>query len=488
MPRFVPRRRFLRASASLAAGPFLARAAADDTPEYYAPGQRGYETARRPFNADISLQPALIAACANDAQVAAAVQRARGEGWPISVKSRGHSFEGFSLNDGGLVIELSRLAGPVLAPGDRFHAGPGMTLGDVYGFLLPKGRLLPAGSCSGVGLGGLTLGGGYGLFSREFGLTCDHLERVRLVTGQGQVVDSADDPDLLWACKGGGNGNFGAITAMEFRTVPAPPQLSAQRFKGGPFGVEEALRLTAAWFTMAEALPDPIFSAFVLNGKHLTVLLTSTAPHNGPGFRAAVAALEAAGLTSKGPTRGPLGEAIKRYDGVQTPLPFRNYCGGMADGMADYAPALPAVYEEAARAGLIIQFNTLGGQITRGGDGAYPHRARRFLCEVQAYWESASQREPKIAASERVRESLGKVVTAHYRNYPSVKFPDWETAYYGANYPRLQELKRRYDPDNLFRHPQSVRPPDASGQGTAPGNDSGSSPRNIRPIAPVKPR
>lgn len=456
MRRPLPRRRFLQSSATLAAGGWVAAAAGGDQPDYYTPGLRGYETARRPFNADITLKPALIAACANDAQVAAAVRRARDEGLPAAVKSRGHSFEGFSLNEGGLVIELSRLAGPVLTPEGCFHSGPGVTLGDVYGFLLPKGRLLPAGSCSGVGLGGLTLGGGYGLFAREFGLTCDHLERVRMVTGRGQVVDSAEDPDLLWACRGGGNGNFGAVTAMEFRTVAAPPQLSAQRFKVGPLTVAESLRLTEAWFAMAGALPDPIFSAFVLNGKHLTVLLTSTAPHTGPGFRAAVAALQAAGLSSKGPTRGPLGEAIKRYDGVQTPLPFRNYCGGMADGFSGYAPALPEVYEESQRAGLIVQFNTLGGQITRGADGAYPHRERRFLCEAQAYWNAPAQREAKVAASERVRESLGRFVTAHYRNYPCVSFPEWETSYYGANHARLQELKRRYDPDNLFRHTSSA--------------------------------
>jgi FAD/FMN-containing dehydrogenase len=458
------RRQFLKGSAGFAGASLLmgsGTAAGGDTPDYYLPGQRGYETARRPFNADIGLQPGVIAACENDAQVSTAVQRARAEGLPISVKSRGHSFEGFSLNDGGLVIELSRLARPVLTPDGRFQSGPGMTLGDVYSFLLPKGRLLPAGSCSGVGLGGLTLGGGYGLFSRQFGLTCDHLERVRMVDGLGQVIDSETDPDLLWACQGGGNGNFGAITAMEFRTVPAPAQLSAQRFKAGPLSVTEMLAKTSRWFEMAKRLPDPIFSAFVANGKQVTVLLTSTAAASGPSFQAAVAALKEAGFTSKGATVGPLQESIKRYYGVQTPLPFRNFCGGMADGFEDYAPALPAVFEESQSAGLIVQFNTLGGAITRGSGGAYAHRARLFLCEVQAYWEASSLRGAKVAAAEKVREILGARVPAHYRNYPSVNFPNWEQAYYGENYARLQLLKQRYDPENLFRHPQSVRLPSA---------------------------
>lgn len=244
---------------------------------------------------------------------------------------------------------------------------------------------------------------------------------------------------------------------MEFRTVPTPALLSAQRFKAGPVSVTEALQIVERWFTMAETLPDPIFSAFVLNGNQISVLLTSTSPHTGPAFQGAEAALKEAGFSSKGPTRGPLQEAIKRYYGVQTPLPFRNFCGGMADGFADYAPALPAVFEEAQRSGLIIQFNTLGGMISRGEGGAYPHRDRQFLCEVQAYWESPSQREAKLAGTGKVREALAAEISAHYRNYPSVNFPNWEEAYYGANYARLQSLKLRYDPEDLFRHPQSVR-------------------------------
>ncbi len=461
----IRRRNFISRSAQFAAGSLAARtvqtgfAAGDSTPDYYIPGQRGYETARRPFNTEVGLKPGVIAACENDAHVVTAVNRARAEGLPISVKSRGHSFEGFSLNEDGLVIELSRLSQPVLTADQRFISGPGITLGDVYGFLLPKGRLLPAGSCSGVGLGGLTLGGGYGLFARQFGLTCDLLERVRMVDGRGQVVDSRDDPDLLWACRGGGNGNFGAITSMEFRTVEAPPMLSAQRFKSGTVSVAEANRKAELWFAMAKELPDAIFSGFIVNGKNITVLITSTYSHSGPAFQRAVAAMKAAGFTSNGPSQTATQQAIKRYYGAQSPLPFRNFCGGMADSFADYAPAMPAVMEEIQRSNVMIQFNTLGGMISRAASGAYPHRKRQFLSEVQAYWSKPDQRDAKVAATQRIREHLARVVSAHYRNYPSIDFPNWEEAYYGKSYAKLQELKLRYDPENLFRHPQSVRLP-----------------------------
>ena len=326
-------------------------------------------------------------------------------------------------------------------------------------FLLPKGRLLPAGSCSGVGLAGLALGGGYGLFSRQYGLTCDHLERVKMVDGRGQIVDSDQDPDLLWACRGGGNGHFGVITTMVFRTVKAPISLAAQRFKAGPLTVAECQKRIRAWFEMAEGLPEPMYSGCVVNGKHITVLLTSTAAINGPAFKRAGKALSEAGFLAGEATNAPLVTAIRRYYGVQKPLSFRNFCGGMADGYADYEPALEGVIGEVQREGLIFQINTMGGAIMREVDGAYPHRQRRFLAEVQAYWEGVSQREGKLAGAEKVRAQLGECVTAHYANYPNVNFPNWQKAYYGASYERLQELKLRYDPENLFQHLQSVRLP-----------------------------
>lgn len=460
MIRPMKRRQFVQVAAQAAMAVGCGQAAQGPVPDYYVPGQRGYDTARRPFNAEIRSQPGVIAACESEGQILTAIERARSEKLSIAIKSGGHSFEGFSLNEGGMVIELSRMAQPLLTDGQTMVTGPGITLGQVYDFLLPKGRLLPAGSCSGVGLAGLTLGGGYGLFSRQYGLTCDHLERVRMVDGRGQIVDSVEDPDLLWACRGGGNGHFGVITTMVFRTVKAPVELAAQRFKAGPLNGAECKKKIRAWFEMAEGLPEPMYSGCVVNGKQITVLLTSTSAIRGPAFQRAAKTLLAAGFVASKATTALLGTAIRRYYGVQKPLSFRNFCGGMADSYVDYELALDGVIEEVQKEGLIFQVNTLGGAIMRGVDGAYPHRQKRFLAEVQAYWQTAVQREKMVAGAEKVRALLGEHVTAHYANYPNVNFPDWQKAYYGASYGRLQELKRRYDPENLFQHKQSVRLPD----------------------------
>ncbi|MEO0413958.1 MAG: BBE domain-containing protein, partial [Verrucomicrobiota bacterium] len=298
-------------------------------------------------------------------------------------------------------------------------------------------------------------------FAREFGLTCDLLQRVRMVAGTGEVIDSDNDPDLLWACQGGGNGNFGAITSMEFRTVKAPETLAATRFRTQGQSTGALIDKLRGWFELAGELPNPIFSGFVINGDSVTVLLTSSRTTRGPAFQNASKRLRELGMTMSTPSDVEFKKAITRYYGRQAPLPFKNFCGGLGDGFADYAAALPqAIDIVRQRRGQLLQFNTLGGAIADSKEGAYPHRDRQFLCEVQAYWGRESDRAEYEANAEKIGALLAPILPANYRNYPSVKIPNWERAYYGENYGRLQELKVKYDPENLFRHPQSVRLPD----------------------------
>lgn len=424
------------------------------------PESRGYDRARQLFNSDLDHRPAFIIPCRTEGQVAEAIAFANEKNLPVAVKSGGHSFTGFSMNTGGVVIDLAACAQKAYLPEtERFHAGPGAKLGSLYDVLLPHGRLLPAGSCGGVGLGGLCLGGGYGLFARQFGLTCDHLQRVRMVDGRGDVIDSNDDPDLLWACRGGGNGNFGVVTSMEFITRPAPDRLGAQRFTKSVSTPARVVALMKAWFEMAGELAEPIFSAFVLNGKQVSILLTSTFATSGPAFQKAVRALRAAGCASKGPANSPIARALKRYYGRPGPLPFYNTSGGYYRGMQDLEAVASSIARTVAtNPGLIFQVNTLGGAIARGPDSAYPHRALPFLGEIQAYWTRGSQRDKLVAAAKQMRITIdGGGVSAHYRNYPDLTLKNWEEAYYGAAYRKLQGLKIRYDPHDRLRHPQSVR-------------------------------
>jgi len=196
--------------------------------KFVTPDAPDYAAAREVYNAGILTQPKIIASCASETGVQHALERAKAENWPVAVKAGGHSFEGFCLNDDGLVVSVSPMRELQLDPKTGvLTAGAGCRLEEVNQFLLPRGRFLPAGSCRTVGLAGLTLGGGYGMFARKWGLTCDHLRRIKMVDGTGTIRDSNDETDLLWIARGGGNGHFGIVTELVFDTRVVPTQFSS---------------------------------------------------------------------------------------------------------------------------------------------------------------------------------------------------------------------------------------------------------------------
>lgn len=430
---------------------------------FLTPEKAGYGPAREVHNAGILIRPKRIAMCATEAGVQQALQRAKAGSWPVAVKSGGHSFEGFSLNDDGLVINVSPLETLRLdAATGLLTAGAGCRLCDVNRFLLAKGRFLPAGSCGTVGLAGLTLGGGYGMFARKWGLTCDHLRSLRMVDGTGAVRDSAAEPDLLWAARGGGNGHFGIVTQLTLQTRVVPRAFSSWKFRAYRLTQARANQLLEAWFNAAAALPNDAFSAWIMNGTQLTVLLTTTGASEQQGVAAFRRKLTALTNKTSAAAPVPLAKSLPWYYGEPGPIFFKNTSAGYYKGMADLEGALTGIFKEVLTVpGLVFQINTMGGAIADGPDGAYPHRAWPYLGEAQAYWENPSRAADLQAAISRIRDHIAQVgIDRHYANYPDLAFHDWPTAYYGAkNYKRLQGLKKRYDPDNQVRHPQSVQLP-----------------------------
>src|SRR5262249_2564642 len=206
--------------------PAISKSASDayvDGVRFITPESPDFAAARQVYNAGIVTQPKLIASCISEIGVRRAIERAKAENWPIAVKAGGHSFEGFSLNDDGLVVSVSPMREMQLDPKTGiFTAGAGCRLEEVNKFLLAKGRFLPAGSCRTVGLAGLTLGGGYGMFARKWGLTCDHLRRIKMVDGAGIIQDSNEEPDLLWSSRGGGKRPFRDSNRTDVQYAPRP--------------------------------------------------------------------------------------------------------------------------------------------------------------------------------------------------------------------------------------------------------------------------
>jgi len=412
------------------------------------------------FNKRIKKAPQYIAVCKTEKGVQYAVRKAAKEGLEIAVRSGGHSFEGFSSNDGGMVINLSLMKGIKWLDNEEVELGPGWILQEIQDAFFPKGRLLPAGSCGTVGISGLTLGGGYGFFSRKFGLTCDSLLQVKMVAADGKIYDSDQDKKLLWACKGGGNGNFGVITSFKFKTYALPPSFSSYVFKFRNLNMERFKQLLDTWFETSKGLPVEAFSAFVLNGKTLTVLVTNYEVNS--GFEGLLNDLMVQ-ADSFSPSRNQaIASAMKKYYGQKGPIFFKNASGGLYRGKEDLDDIKEILFQKVvSKPGLIFQINTLGGNIEKQEweqNSCYPHRKLPYLSELQAYWSKENQESGFIAVFEEIQSLLKRNgISAHYRNYPDIQFRNWEESYYGGHYKSLQQVKKKYDMEDLFHYEQSIR-------------------------------
>jgi hypothetical protein len=421
--------------------------------------EEAYAEFNRAFNKRIHYLPKYIAVCKTERGVQFTIRKARKEHLKIAVKSGGHSFEGFSSNDGGMVINLSRMKKITWLENDRVVIEPGCLLQEIQDMFFAKKRLLPAGSCGTVGIAGLALGGGYGFFSRRYGLTCDSLLRMSMVAADGEIYDTDQHPELLWACKGGGNGNFGAITSFTFRHYEMPPSFSAYTLKYSNLEVKKFSTVLDTWFDVTRYLPDESFSAFVLNGNFITILVTTF--KGAPDFENLfVSLIKQADRYSKSVNKDLPG-MMKRYYGRKGPIYFKNASGGMYRGKEDLSPCKEALFEKvASNPGIIYQINTLGGKVADKDYEAascFPHRALPYLSELQSYWNKADEEEKMATTFEAIQQLLRSAgIGAHYRNYPDIRFTDWPSAYYGNNYSRLQSVKRKYDPDDLFHYPQSI--------------------------------
>ena len=428
---------------------------------FYKREDPNYEDLRIGFNKRAQKNPLVIALCKTTNGVAAAVKYGKDNKLPIAIKSGGHCFEGFSSNDNGLMINLSEMNTISFLENDLLSIQPGCTLSQLYDSILPKGKIIPTGSCGGVGVGGLTLGGGYGFFSRKYGLTCDSLQSITLVDGDGNVHSSKENPELLWACKGGGNGNFGVVTELIFKTYDAPTHFTSHRFKALKVDAIRVQTILEQWFLLTKDLPKSCFSAFVHNGKTLNILLTDYENNLNTvqQFKTTLSSLVDK-ITIGEPK--PLAAALKNYYGIQYPIYFKNSSAGLYESYATIKPFIKEVLQKVIdTSGMIYQINTLGGNINNADfekASCYPHRALPYLSELQTYWENDSQTKKYETAFEEVQQIFKQHnINTQYRNYPDINFKDWSNAYYGNNYERLQAVKQQFDSADIFGYEQGVK-------------------------------
>ncbi len=428
---------------------------------WYKRGDEQYELLRKGHNKRIEKFPAVIALCSTTVGVQQAIVHAKENNLPVAIKSGGHSMEGFSCNNDGLVINLSRLNKIEWEDEEIIRVGPACTLAQLNAELLPQKRQIPAGSCGGVAVGGLTLGGGYGMFSRKLGLTCDSLIEVTMVDGEGKIRNSKDEPELLWACRGGGSGNFGVITEMKFKTHEAAPHLISHRFRKFKCTVEEAVARLEKWFELSVTLPEHSFSGFVLNGKTVFILLTTAGEETDEVKRVFAEFESFSDKVSKGEAKS-LPESLTGFYGIQYPIYYKNASVGFYKDFNDVKDIIAEAFEKVqSTTGMIYAVNTLGGKIKDAEaekKSAFAHREYNFISELQTYWKKEEQEKKILASFNETRKLFtSNGITAEYINYPDINLENWEKSYYGKNYQRLQEVKRKYDPENLIRYEQSVR-------------------------------
>jgi FAD/FMN-containing dehydrogenase len=475
-----------RAAAGAAAGallwrPGIARARPAGTPlselasalggDLVPRGAPGYPAAKRLHNTRYdSVRPLAVAFCESSEDVARCIGWASRNGVRVAARSGGHSYGGYSTVGGGLVVDVTRLAAVQTLAGGRAAVGSGARLGDVYTRLWESRVAIPAGSCRGVGIAGLALGGGHGYSGRKLGLTCDAVDAVTIVTAAGEIRECSEteNADLLWACRGGGGGSFGIVTEFGFRTAPVS-NVATYRMS---WPWSRAAAAVAAWQAFAPDAPDELFSTLALRatgagGRDLRV--TSSGQFFGPAadLRALLEPLVAAGATSLTAVDRTYASAANQFAGSTARSTF---AAGSAYARTSLGPAgirvlLRAI--EGRRDGRAlgigaILLNAYGGAINRmAADAtAFVHRRERFSIQMVATWEPGEG--PRVRdANLRWLSDLRRALRPHvspfaYQNYIDPELADWRRAYYGSNLVRLVEVKRRYDPGNLFRFAQSI--------------------------------
>ncbi len=438
------------------------------------PGHPAYDTERRVYNAMIDRRPALIAQCRDAADVIAAVQYARSVDLPVSIRGGGHNGAGLALCDGGLTIDLSRMKGIRVDPWNRqVRVDGGCTQGEVDHATHAFGLAVPAGTVANTGIGGLTLGGGHGYLVRRWGLTIDNLIEADVVLANGEMVRASEqeNADLFWAIRGGG-GNFGVVTSFLFRahpvsTVVAGPMLwpleqttdilhwYREYHPSAPdtmYGFPAMLRVPPAPFFPTEHHGRPVcgivwcYSGAVEDGMRLMdeirrmlpkPLIDMVGPMPFPALQSMFDPLIPPGLQWywKGDFFDHLpDEAIAIHQRFGAIIP-----GGIStmhlypvDGAASRVPSNATAFSyREARWSMVI-----------AGIHPEPSGAGEIRSWAQSYWEELHP------------YSLGGA----YVNFMMEEGTERVQATYRGNYERLQSIKAKYDPGNLFRFNQNIAP------------------------------
>ena len=432
--------------------------------ELIQPGDANYGEARQVWNANIDKHPALIGRCAGVADLVNAVNFARDNSVLVSVRSGGHNVAGTCLADGGLVIDLSLMKGIRVDPAKRtVRAEGGVKWGEFDHETQAFGLATTGGSVADTGIGGLTLGGGHGWLGNKYGLVSDNLTSVDIVTADGQlrVASDTENPDLFWAVRGGA-GNFGVVTSFEFKLYPVGPVLGGLVFH--PF--ERAKDALKFYRDFSSATHDELTTyAALLTSPEGAKMFAIGVCYDGP-IEEGERFIEP--VRKFGP---PVSDQIRpmAYTELQSMLdpivPPRNQYYQKAHFLRDISDeTIDILIDHFSRvpSPLSIPFFQQTGGAMQRGNTAYGHRDALYNLILIAQWLDPGESEIHVKWTRDLWEALQPFATGGvYVNDVGSEADDGADmvrAAYGANYQRLVEVKNKYDPANLFRHNQNIKP------------------------------
>ena len=438
-----------------------------------APGDPGYDDARRVFNAMIDRYPALIVRARSAEDIRCAVLFARERELPLSVKGGGHNVAGSAVCDGGLMLDLSLFKGIHVDPERRIAlAEPGLVLGEVDAATQAFGLATPLGTASITGIAGLTLGGGIGWLNGKHGLACDNVIAADVVTADGELLraSATENADLYWAIRGG-SGNFGVVTSFEYALHPVGRVLSGSLVYS-PAQSRDALRF---YHEFCQTCPDDLSTVGNLatdDGRTVMAITYSWCGPHDEGERA---------LRSLRTFGTPIEDIVEEMDYciLQQVIDERfpagrqhywksSFLTDLSDeavdvlmGFAAERPSPARVHGETgpSRSGIALQH--LHGAAARVDPAAtaFPHRHAHHDFLLVSQWTDPADAERHIAWTREFFEAMRPFTErAVYVNGLGVEGEDRVREAYGANYPRLAAIKARYDPTNLFRANQNIQP------------------------------
>jgi FAD/FMN-containing dehydrogenase len=440
-----------------------------------APGDEAYDEVRRVWNRMVDRRPAAIARCTGVADVRTARAYANAEGLDVTVRCGGHSIVGHGVADDALLLDLAPMRGVRVDPDRRqVWVQGGARLRDLDRETHPFGLGVPVGVVGDTGVGGLSLGGGYGFATRRYGLTCDNLLAAELVTAGGDlvVVDEEREPELLWGLRGGG-GNFGVVTGLTFRLHPLGPIAYGDHL----FPVDEGVAPLRAMLELLRDGPDEVTASAVVSSAPAAdwvppewqgrpALMVSWVLH-GPldEGRRLCAPLAAAGRpVASAEAETTYAELQAFSDVVPGEVGRRYWKGALVTDLPDQA--LEMILRRGAAPGdpeprCAVELFGLGGAFGRVGDQDTAFGHRGSICDVLVIsgWTDPADDEDRLAEARGFAAQVAQYADGAYVNSLEDESADAVRSAYGATtFDRLTALKDRYDPANVFHHNQNIRP------------------------------